>query len=221
MGEYAKVKGTGAHVKIGTCEDMYYLRADQAHDVWPEDSSLDPVKEAEVLRFRFPWPDEDSQAPGDFEDPFRKLRVWGAEVPDIEHGTVQFKADNGYLVSLPCPEGELGKTFSDTFKVHRNGYGGAVHLVQQRLWNGLLVSVCECGGCGHKYRLETLEMAEPVIVGIRAEADRHQADYAKTAGDGCGRSVTAQWYDTIAERITRGYDPAYVASLRLGRVSVV
>ena len=54
---------------------------------------------------------------------------------EVEHYSVQFSAHNGYLLSLPCPEaGEMFVTDSDGVKtpltVHKNGYGGAVHLVQ-------------------------------------------------------------------------------------------
>lgn len=54
MGEYATFRGQS--VKIGTCEDMYYLRADQAHLVKPTRGSCDP-RAADVqraIRFRFP-----------------------------------------------------------------------------------------------------------------------------------------------------------------------
>ena len=40
MGEYAKYQGE--EIKIGTCEDLYYLRADQAFKVEGIDNSLDP-----------------------------------------------------------------------------------------------------------------------------------------------------------------------------------
>jgi hypothetical protein len=59
MGEYARYNGSD--IKIGTCEDMYYLRADQAHLVTaPVDGMLDPIKYAAQIRFRFPFPEEDA-----------------------------------------------------------------------------------------------------------------------------------------------------------------
>lgn len=54
MGEFAKFNGT--EIKIGTCENMYYLRADQAPLVLPVPNSLDPVAQAASIRFRFPFP---------------------------------------------------------------------------------------------------------------------------------------------------------------------
>lgn len=64
-------------IKIGTCANMYYLRADQRHlvrAILPH--NVDPSGPyAEALRFRFPFPDEDGIAPGAFEDYDRGVRV--------------------------------------------------------------------------------------------------------------------------------------------------
>lgn len=205
MGEYAKLKSTGERVKIGTCENMYYLRADQIGDVVAVGDSVDPAGEYQgELRFRFPWPDEDGVAPGAFEDPFRARAVHGVDLPDIEHGIVQFVAQAGYNVCLPCPEGPS----SHGLNVHRNGFKGAVKIVQQRYWQGQLVTVCECGGCGHKYRLETWAMAEPVVVALRSEADRKQAEFdlhAQRQGIASLPCHDARMLHTIADRITAGY----------------
>lgn len=203
MGEYAKHNGQS--VKIGTCEDMLYLRADQARQVQPERGSVDPIRDAAELRFRFPWPDEDNCGPGEFENPFRTLAVWGVEHPvPFDHGIVQFVASAGYNVCLPCPEGPEAETHG--LKVHRNGFRGAVHLSQQRVWNGHLVAVCECGGCGRKYRLETLEQAEPIVVGIRAMADRENRT-AELHGTPGNADIAARLHD-IADRVLAGYtDP--------------
>ncbi len=73
MGEYAKYNGR--EVKIGTCENQYYLRADQARSVQPLRGNVDPVKDAAAIRFRFPFPDEDQVGPGAFKDPFRVVEV--------------------------------------------------------------------------------------------------------------------------------------------------
>src|SRR5437016_4579142 len=62
MGEYAQYGGQD--VKIGTCEDMYYLRYDQRWQVQALDGNVNPVLDVAHLRFRFPWPDEDTIPPG-------------------------------------------------------------------------------------------------------------------------------------------------------------
>ena len=62
MGEYAKYNGQ--QIKIGTCESMYYLRADQAHLVQAMSGNVNPITDCESIRFRFPFPEEDGCKPG-------------------------------------------------------------------------------------------------------------------------------------------------------------
>lgn len=66
MGEYARYHGE--EIKIGTCEDMYYLRFDQRLQVQPLRGNVDPFADGDALRWRFPWPNEDHVKPGAFED---------------------------------------------------------------------------------------------------------------------------------------------------------
>ncbi|HXK37027.1 MAG TPA: hypothetical protein VJ553_05605, partial [Candidatus Paceibacterota bacterium] len=64
MGEYAMFGER--EIKIGTCEDMYYLRADQVQSVRKTRAGHTNVSDPDVLkvvRFRFPWPDEDGKEP--------------------------------------------------------------------------------------------------------------------------------------------------------------
>lgn len=193
MGEYASYSGRS--IKIGTCEDMYYLRFDQVHLVKPEANSCDPVQYAKELRFRFPFPDEDNIEPGQFDNHDRSVAVHGATAPaDLEHSIVQFVASypsRGYNVCLPCPESAEAPTHGLT--VHRNGFNGAVHLVQQRIWEGRLAAVAKCGGCSARYRLPTIEDAEPMITALRALGDRPERDGG------------TRWYLDIADRIEAGY----------------
>ena len=75
MGEYATRKDIGERIKIGTCESMYYLRADQAREVYAEPGNVDPIADAAAIRFRFPFPDEDGIEPGNFDDHARHMRI--------------------------------------------------------------------------------------------------------------------------------------------------
>jgi hypothetical protein len=185
MGEYANYKGK--QIKIGTCESMYYLRADQARMVQPLDGNVDPIKDAGSIRFRFPFPDEDRNEPGDFDPYERSIAVDGTKAPEgVDHYSVQFSARAGYLVSLPCPE---SKTAPAGLVIHRNGFAGAVGICQQRLWESKLVLVGRCGGCGSLWRYPTLADAEPVIVACRSEADR----------------ANASWWHALADRVAAGY----------------
>lgn len=197
MGEY--VKYNGQEVKIGTCEDMYYLRADQVHLVQHTEGNVHPVKDGEAgaIRFRFPWPSEDSVQPGAFDEPFKKLGLRGLSVPEgVEHYKVQFTAP-GYVLSLPCPESKEGQAFD----VHRNGFSGSVAISQQKWFEGRLITVCECGGCGAKYRLETWEQAKPIIEAVlKLGKERARDNNGGRITDKCD-----PWYQKVADRIAAGY----------------
>lgn len=206
MGEYATFNDY--QIKIGTCEDMYYLRFDQRALVRAERGSVDPVADAEHLRFRFPWPDEDGIEPGSgkfYDNGFhRSLPVHGFAAPsDVDHGTVQFVAQAGYNVSLPCPESDAytgGDDLSSRLltgggllrvRVHRNGFSGAVHLVAQRLIPGVgLVPILKCGGCETMWREEERARIEELAVCLRAEGDRYSSD--------------ARRWHIIADRVLHG-----------------
>lgn len=212
MGEYATRRSDGQEIKIGTCENMYYLRYDQRGLIQPLEGNVDP-HDPEIaceLRFRFPWPDEDRIPPGDgkFHDNgyHRGIHIPGAVVPQgVEHSSVQFVAHAGYLVSLPCPEGQPDVTPGmvairrPDLTIHRNGFGGAVHLVAQKPTadGQTLRAILRCGGCGDMWRAETWEDAEPYVVALRAEADSRERQ-----GD------SGKFWHTIADRLEAGYHSA-------------
>lgn len=212
MGEYAKFNGES--VKIGTCEDMYYLRYDQRTLVEPESGNVDPVDDAEHLRFRFPWPDEDHIEPGSgkFHDNgyHRSIAVYGFSAPDVEHSNVQFTAHAGYVTSLPCPESTLYQDGSngsrklvgaDNINVHRNGFSGAVHLVAQRWIPGIgLVPILRCGGCGSMWREVERTRIEELAMCLRSEGDRQNRQHE---GDG-------QFWHQIADRVLAGLLPTFI-----------
>ena len=185
MGEYATYGGK--QIKMGTCEDMYYLRADQAHKVQPERGSVDPIRNRLGIRFRFPFPDEDKVQPGCFDPYDRGVALQGVKQPEgIEHYSVQFQA-RGYVMSIPCPESSAVQPYT----IHRNGFAGSVILKQQKWFDGRLVIVCACGGCDALYRVETLQEAEAYIVAARSEADR--------------RHDAKDFWHAIADRMAAGY----------------
>lgn len=228
MGEYARYKGS--EVKIGTCEDMYYLRGDQRDKISGYSFTLD------VDRFRFPFPDEDDIEPGHFADYSRGVKVPGYTLPATlsgdEHRSIQFSTPMGYLVSLPCPEQfrEDGDTFTtdipvgehgDTLRIGRNGFsGGGAKVVQQAFRGGCLVTLLHCGSCGAVHRLDTLEDAQPVIDAFREEAEREEwrrlsSDWDEDAGNwgaSCNYGFepvhgedARENMRTIAARIEAGY----------------
>jgi hypothetical protein len=188
MGEYATFNGQ--HIKIGTCEDLYYLRPDQRHLV--QSATLTDLTN---LRFQFPFPDEDDRAPGDFDDYDRGLPVWGYQVPDgVDHHPVQFRATAGILVSLPCPYSPQAKT--NDLVYHFNGFRGPARILQQRVWAGVWATVLACGPCDARYRLPDRPAAQPLLDAIARQT-------ANAEHDNDPRQA-AMWR-TIAERIERGY----------------
>jgi hypothetical protein len=200
MGEHALYRGE--QIKIGTCENLYYLRAEQAGLVSALPNNVDPVADRDAIRFRFPFPDEDGIEPGGFDDHDRGLVLQDLEPPAEladEHLLVQFNASNGYHCSLPCPEGKplAGVTF------HKNGYGGAVELVQQRYVGDDLVPVLRCKGCGIAWSLRTLVDATPALDALAAMARREErtAEQRGTAGN----AALAEQYLEVARRIRAGY----------------
>ena len=133
MGEYAIDKRTGGKVKIGTCENMYYLRLEQINDVIPlAPENVDPKKDIEELYFRLPRKDEDGIEAGDFEycggygaKPIRlyvpeTITVDGEQkrnplydkhlddlraVAQKRKGRLQVRHECGIVVNIPCYHG--------------------------------------------------------------------------------------------------------------------
>lgn len=211
MGEYAMRISDRTEIKIGTCEQMYYLRADQVHLVEGLRGSVDPRQreQAEQIRFRFPFPQEDRTLPGDFDDYDYGLGLYGIEPPeDIDHYSVQFTRNypqsGGVILSIPCPRGKEGK--ANLVKVSYNGYNGPVHIHSQRLVDGKLVLILRCGDCGALYRVPTLDEAKPVLDVLEkyaADGDRE----AKISSDHYKQPIASQgdFYREIARRIVAGY----------------
>jgi hypothetical protein len=192
MGEYAIYNNQS--VKIGTCEDMYYLRHDQRHKVEPEEGSVDPVKHAASLRFRFPWPDEDGTAPGSFPPAYREVAIpdsFDAPTTGYDHYRVHFN-EGVIQVSIPCPLDGLtsatsrpeheytreyihhGETKRATVVIRLRGDHPRAYLVAQRLRGNVLVPVLMCGGCRAMYRIEDPAQIEALACAFRAQADEDQ-----------------------------------------------
>lgn len=180
MGEYAKRKSDGQEIKIGTCESMYYLRADQRDAVEAMPGNVHPIDDAEHVRFRFPFPDEDKVLPGEFANYDR-----GVIVPHLLTNTLR----------------ALGVDFD-----HRpvDGRGcmalRGVEVVQQRKVAGKLIVVCRCVECGALFRLPTVELAAPVIKAFMAAA-RQDLSHAKRTRD----FSFVDFCTAMAERVLAGY----------------
>lgn len=86
MGEYAKRLSDGEDIKIGTCEEMYYLRFEDRFKVAHIPGNVDIARHPEDCRFRLPFADEDKLEPGEYEGR-RSQRLYKPIVCDWCDGT--------------------------------------------------------------------------------------------------------------------------------------
>lgn len=192
MGEFATYKGE--RIKIGTCENLYYLRADQKSLVQRTSGSVDPNSaDRYAIRFRFPWPDEDRIQPGDFADYDRSVDVPGVPVPAaIEHNDVPFTSASGHRVYLACPQSSTPPARVQA----PYQFMSTVRLVQQKyLRDGRLVPILRCGTCSARYRMEDRDDIEGLVVACRSMADRAEVKQGEPY------TLDATWWHTVADRI--------------------
>ena len=160
MGEYLNFDGED--VKIGTCENLYYLRYDFLKDNLDRFKAGDQEPKSYLSdgsRFRFPFPEEDTQQPFHYEK-FDK----GLTVPvdrkdfEIEHSTVtaHIQANGGgYGINyfIPCPglnrELEIEHSnISERFPLD---------IVQLKPVGEEVWLVVRCGYCGVRVRFDYKE----------------------------------------------------------------
>lgn len=205
MGEYATRKSDGEHVKIGTCESMYYMRADQLDDI--TDPSF-PIASPDVLTstlFRFPFPDEDGTRVGGFDPYNRSAAVpegWTLPADCEGHGGIQLASTTttGWLAYLPCPQ---GPDAIDGVNLRRNGgqrYG--VRMTKPQA-GGTSRVVVECSPCGRLWSLTRAD-ALALAAAYLDEGDR------RSRWDGNG--TIDRYYLEMASRIADLYGVSVVPS---------
>lgn len=172
MGEYAIRKSDSEEIKIGTCENMYYIRFEDRGQVSPIEGSTNLSNPAELvgLRFRLPFPDEDEVRPGEYENPFRGLRLFRTFEPEkdwqvshedwhppveLDPGSFQMRHEkSGLLFSVPCHHGEKLPDLG-SIRPFWNGKSHAFELVQVKMQEaGKLMPVVQCRFCEEKWRFE-------------------------------------------------------------------
>jgi hypothetical protein len=165
MGEYIQLSGERYPRKVGTCENLYYVRHAQLAE-WVAQGiairhpgNLEPaayLDPANGFRFRFPFPDEDSTChlvPGDTFDFNRGYGVSHAPwflLDGAEHRNVhaQIESRPGMWakkrLTLPCPQ-------------RSDGYAATVEfeIVQQKPVDDALWLVVRCPYCGETWSLDT------------------------------------------------------------------
>lgn len=160
MGEYAQFNGD--KIKIGTCEQMFYLRWEDRYRVKPLSGSLNPAKE-QGLFFRLPFPDEDHLDPGQYFDPDRGIRLYKTEPNDQGYeeivdfdtsvlaetpGQIQVSADNGYLLSIVCYHGyKLPNIGGGLLAAHWGGKTHSIELIAIKPTNDGMRGVIHCRHC--------------------------------------------------------------------------
>jgi hypothetical protein len=177
MGEYAIRKSDNERVKIGTCEDMYYLRFEQRFDVIPVQGSVDPARDAGQLRFRLPFPDEDEIEPGDFQEFERGWRLHreNTEFTDEQTvddpGLIQLSHQCGLLVNVPCYHGNKLPEMGEGNALW-NGKSWSLELSQLRpaLINGVLrvFPVVWCRHCRKAWRYQWRDVLDYIAEPMRS-----------------------------------------------------
>lgn len=188
MGEYIKLYGEP--YKIGTCENLYYIRfADLAELVrlgHPEmqEGNHHPrvyLKDNSGFRFRFPFPDEDRPTMRERLDLYqttprfdRGLMIpYPAHLRGEDHYTVDYTVTSGSFTAIlrgqACPYSKPVEDGAQEWQItlaplHIRGLDVA-ELVFQRLIDGQLWPVFRCPWCGSMWRTDeedTLTLARHV-----------------------------------------------------------
>lgn len=109
MGEYAW--HCGESIKIGTCQNMYYLRLEDRHLISRDENSIDVKnRDGDGLNFRLPFPDEDCLGPGRYDVHDRGVRLCLIHDPCVKNNcnSVDFdlvrikKKDNKLYPVITC-----------------------------------------------------------------------------------------------------------------------
>jgi hypothetical protein len=187
MGEYAIRKSDEQEIKIGTCEDMYYLRFEDRFKVRALSGNVNPATDASGLRFRLPFPDEDNVIPGEYEE-------YNRSVPLVRHssfgsdrftddsiasdaGIIQLTHPSGLLVNVPCYHGVKLPDVGKDCKVFWNGKGYSLALYQLRpirvandsgVERYQVFPVVHCIHCGHAWRYTWADIADYLPKDMRA-----------------------------------------------------
>lgn len=151
MGEYAK-RADGVEVKIGTCENMYYLRYENRAQVSKLSNSLDPNTELN-LRWRLPFPDEDHIKTGEYHEYNRGYELNGYSDPDnaTDTGTMQlFKF--GMLLNVRCYHGEKLPEDTKEINIHWNGKQAFYVLSMIKNTEEGIFPIIECKACRNMWR---------------------------------------------------------------------
>lgn len=188
MGENAFRKSDGVNVKIGTCENMYYIRYEDRFKVSKAPNSLNPATTTD-LRWRLPFPDEDNVSIGNYENHKRGFRLYGVsevqgagdidanglDIPDDDPGVIQLRHDSGLLVNVPCHHGRKLPDSGPEIKVFWNGKSWSLELVFIKNTPEGVKPIVGCRHCGQMWRFDWSE----VMPYIHGEMKSRLIEYAQ------------------------------------------
>lgn len=191
MGEYAVRKSDHVEIKIGTCEDMYYLRYEDRDKVSKLPNNLDPAT-CVGLRFRLPFPDEDEVRPGEYQEYNRGLRLyqtvnsgtasaWHQDFSDESTvkapGIIQLHhSASGLLVNLPCYHGIKLPEVAQGTKVFWNGKGHSFELSSLKVTDEGVFPVVRCRHCDSAWRYDWADIWDYVPLDMQ----RRLRQYSET-----------------------------------------
>lgn len=166
MGEFANYQGE--RIKIGTCEAMYYLRLEDVAKVEWIPGNVNAARDL-GLWFRLPYPDEDTNGPGNYGEYNRGARLYRMEddgtlrgsyavdyspewLKETEPGRLQMSHPSGLLISVPCHHGLKLPDLGPDVRVGWNGKTHSMELYMlKRTAEGVLPLV-RCRHCESTWR---------------------------------------------------------------------
>ena len=171
MGEYVNLNGES--IKLGTCENLYYVTYDEMVDIAgrakKQNGNLDPkeyLKESNGFRYRFPFPYQHYQYSEDEHNYDMGYVIsapveWKKELDSHQRVCfgLQPKYSHSYNINafVTCP-------MSPDARPENYSQGGThgfyVEVIQQKIVNGCLWSVVRCPYCGAAWRLERESVEE-------------------------------------------------------------
>lgn len=158
MGEFAKLKTEpeGESFKIGTCENMYYLRYEDIDKIIYD-------YDFNMFNFRVPFIDEDNIKVGNYIDPFRGLPLSDYSNPVLakKGGLIQITHKSGLLLNTACYHGEKLPESCGQAQFHWNGKTSKNYELKfLKLVNGKIYPVIGCRWCGVKWRMDWVDIWE-------------------------------------------------------------
>jgi hypothetical protein len=186
MGEFSRRISDGAEIKIGTCEEMLYLRFEDRHKVAALRGSVDvnDPKQAGKLLYRLPFPDEDGIQPGDYKEPFRAQRLYDAHGDEFradsladQPGVMQLSHKSGLLLNVRCYHGIRLPEVGPGIRAFWNGKSWSLELAFLRatfetgadFGRLILHPVIQCQHCRKCWRADWTEVIEYIPEPLRGK----------------------------------------------------